>query len=1027
MRVRSFPRILLVLSAAALALPAGGATFHWKGASAGASWSDLSSWSTEGATGADASSLPTEADDISTTYSLAADLGGQTREINGWPNSFGATLENGTLVAHGGVAPEAQSTTYTLRSGTTLRFAAGSSWQLSNQSRSQMTTVNLESGSTLDFNGGIYIYRAKINVASGATARFNWTRFGANNGTNQKDSGLFNSGTVELPNGMVWASGGWSANNFDFTLRNNPGATLLVGGSFSKGQADGSGNNKHVVFKVDIAGGTVHATNSVAFDADSLAVTGSSEWNVDAARTVDLSPFTVSSGVGIAKSGAGRLVLPDVPGALDIQAGTAAVDAADRTIGTLTDNRGVLAISKPGLSVSSVAAGATLSGSVTVDLSDFNPGDIVVATPDATLRAQVRAAAEAAAAGTGVVIEEDGNAIRVGVPADSYVFSSTTVRDLSNAAGWSGGVLPPAGADVFVVGSGVVGTLNDSAPVWNSIAATGGATLRLAVAPDAATAVSVAPDSSLVIAAGATVPSVYGAADTTFEPGSGLSVPSGGTFDLSDGVVFRTTSASDLPTITVPATATLRVPGGYGFRNVRLVLDGALEATGDGTIAFGTAAAGETAWFAMEANGATVTAKNAAGTDNGSQIRFACPEDGGTVVVASPILLADCTFAYTGHDGFAFGRNNHEGETFTVVATGTVFPMGWTTVVGGGCTLRLGGGSLLVRQRHSEGDGGPRFNLEVVDRGTIELADGGEIRSGVTIVNGNLTDSVVRLDPSEAGRPCIKVLDGGVACWYKLNGYDRGSMVVSNGVVEIFKSYWWGWGNRNHVFNRLTGVEIPAGATMTLKGVKDKLSTNDPRLTFFELEAPFTGGGDLLVTNALPSSNNSGSLFRPEIVRGDNTCTGSLEVADSPTYRTTLLFMDGANWAGTVNWNSNRMSMVYSNSSSPAVSEAPQAVSFGGVRMDTDFALRIWEDGTADSVSIGAFGWSGTGKVALERQGGFEVRAGDRWAIGTQPASLPPPKSADPAFVIRAEDIDGDDARVRLVAVVPKGIVILLQ
>jgi hypothetical protein len=173
---------------------------------------------------------------------------------------------------------------------------------------------------------------------------------------------------------------------------------------------------------------------------------------------------------------------------------------------------------------------------------------------------------------------------------------------------------------------------------------------------------------------------------------------------------------------------------------------------------------------------------------------------------------------------------------------------------------------------------------------------------------------------------------------------------------------------------------------------------------------PFTGGGSLSFANERPASHPHELTFAGTA----NTATGLLSVADD---RTTLHFADGAVWAGTVAWNSDRMDVP---------GDAAHALSFGGVRMDTDFPVRVWQDGTADSVAVGAFGWSGTGKVAIAPQGGLSPQPGDRWTIGTQPASLAVPQANLP-FAIRAEPIPGDDTRVRLVALVPKGLVILIQ
>ena len=985
------------------------ATYYWKGSTGGALWSDLSSWSTESATGADAESLPTASDNITTSSALVADLGGQVREINGWSGSRGGTLENGTLVAHGAVTPGISAPTYTVKSGTTLRFAAGSRWNLSDQSRSGMSIVNLESGSTLDFNGGIHIYRAQINVASGATARFNWTRFGANDGTNMKDSGLFNGGTVELPNGMVWASGGYSANYYDFTLRNDPGATLVVGGNFSKGQADGSGVNRHVVFKVDIAGGTFHATNSVSFDADSLAVTGSSEWIVDAGRTVDLSPFALSPGITLTKSGGGRLVLPAFPSSLVFQGGSVAVPATENTTGTLVIEsgasfetpceqltvsdlslRGNLAITKPGLVVSTGGG----SGTVTVDLAVFHEGDLVASTANATLRAKVKAAAEAAAAGTDFEIEESGNEIRVAVNSGTYVFNSTTVSDMSDPAGWLGGAVPPAGADILVSGAGVVAELTAACPVWDSIEALGGTTLRLARAPGS-TELRFEPTAALVVEEGVSLAlaGTLGTENVRLEAGAALSVVPGATVALGAGFA-GTASATNLPTVSVPADATLQVPGGFGFKNVALSASGTIEAVSAGNLTFGAASAGETAWLSLSLDGATVSALD-------GDIDFACSASGGTVKTVGTWTVKDSTFSHASSRGFDFGVGNPASEPIPIVFDGTAVDYGdGTHYIAGGVTATFRNGARLYRNnRHS------LSYLYVEGRSALVFEPGTAFKyghsngSGGSVGNGSCS-----FRPDESGHVSLVLED---ATWEIYHPDGNGKAVAEIGGTSARTVRYNGY-NRKDPFTGFKEIVLRDGAALDLSiGPLDKDGGSADTLNsgLVLLQQPngtaFAGGGSFAFSNGLPSKVRS-----YVVTSSANSSTGTLSAAAASNAKVVL--GTGANWAGTVVWDGGVELTVVDDTT-------PFSYALGGLRLDAPFPFRLWENGVCDTIDLVREGWTGASGIVFHPAGGLVPEAGDEWILGTMPAGTAPPISANARWVLSTRAVEGNEDVVQLV------------
>ena len=104
---------------------------------------------------------------------------------------------------------------------------------------------------------------------------------------------------------------------------------------------------------------------------------------------------------------------------------------------------------------------------------------------------------------------------------------------------------------------------------------------------------------------------------------------------------------------------------------------------------------------------------------------------------------------------------------------------------------------------------------------------------------------------------------------------------------------------------------------------------------------PFAGGGSLTFSNACASARSHEATFNG----GANTATGTLSVADD---HTTLHFADGANWAGTVLWNADRMDLV---------AAATNTVSFGTLDLASDFPIRVWKNGGTlanDTLNVGA-------------------------------------------------------------------------
>jgi hypothetical protein len=135
---------------------------------------------------------------------------------------------------------------------------------------------------------------------------------------------------------------------------------------------------------------------------------------------------------------------------------------------------------------------------------------------------------------------------------------------------------------------------------------------------------------------------------------------------------------------------------------------------------------------------------------------------------------------------------------------------------------------------------------------------------------------------------------------------------------------------------------------------------------------PMTGAGDLVMTNGTP-----GYTFRATVVAANNTATGVAKaVCGTGGDATTLLFNDGANWAGTV---------VADNVALTNVTDGAAAatVNFGSLRMDGEFPVRIWAT-TNDMVNIATSLQDGGGNFRpVLMPGRTELEPGESFTFGT--------------------------------------------
>lgn len=957
--------------------------YYWVGGGGLGSYADVNNWRLGSADGT-IPEQPPGADD--TMYGLGGrdlDLDGAAYEISGWDstgdwNRYYWNLTNGTLTAVGSVTTH--SDTFHLYAGATLVYLGKFTPALNDGGQHE---IFIHDGADLQLLGVYNNYKMTLSVLEGGHLLFAPTTFQTVSSSAQ-DSTCSIAGVMDAPMGVKWTAGGlWNDTNYqEFRLRE--GGTLRLGAGFEK--------TPKGILRFRWSGGTLVATGAVTFVSTECLLDANASVVAEVADGcgVDLSPFAIGEGVSLTKTGAGALTLgAAAPQTMALIEGRLVI-GAPTTLETLTVGDGAtLKFRSGGLTVDAAELRGALKAELDVE-TEFAVGDVLVAEAPAELLTAV----QAALAANGVSTEIDGSALKLAQ--SELVFNSTTVTDLNDAAGWRNGAVPGDGMSVSVSGDGVVADVTGAIPAFAAIAVEGGATLRVSATVE--------------------LPKL------TLGVRGRLEIAAEGVATLGKLVCATIAESAEMASLRVAGT--LKVPGGTAFKNCALELAGSLLATSDGPLVFGTAAADETAWFAMTAEGATVTALNAAAVENAARIGFACPDAGGTVVVDGPIVLKDSTFTYNSKDGFAFGLDNPADRAFAVIADNTELDYGAETYVAGGANLVMTNGALLLRRRHTAGDNGDSwYNLVIQNRGRLTLVDGGELRTGITRVNGDTANGVVRLNPDEIGWIGLEVLAGGVGSWYKLDGLDRGTLRVADGTVECFTTMWWGWGNREHAFNRLVAAEIPLGSTLTYLGVGPKMSANNSTMSATVFEAPFAGGGDLVVGNS-----RAGFTLQPTIARGDNTCTGRLAVSeDSGTAKARVHFADGANWAGTVVLDG-RTDLIPADYDYAGQAANPAAVAFGGVELNAPFVMRVWvtRDGdeltvTNDVIDVGAGGWTvGEGGVlTLESQN--DIIFGDlpemtEFVLGRMPKGGTVPPVSGTLIELQEREIDGNEEQSLLVA-----------
>ena len=125
------------------------------------------------------------------------------------------------------------------------------------------------------------------------------------------------------------------------------------------------------------------------------------------------------------------------------------------------------------------------------------------------------------------------------------------------------------------------------------------------------------------------------------------------------------------------------------------------------------------------------------------------------------------------------------------------------------------------------------------------------------------------------------------------------------------------------------------------------------------------------------------------ITNGANTASGKAFAAKTESgAKAALVFADGANWAGEVVADGN-VSLTNLVDAGAAAS-----VSFGSIRLDEDFPIRVWKNGGVvtvnDRINLSSAP-AGTRSFVLKAMD-EALEVGDKIEIGLYPADVEPPK-----------------------------------
>jgi len=929
-------------------------TYYWKGATGSSSygnWSDLSNWSTESASGADAAAAPGPTDKFYGYQHRSIDLEGQEWSIGGWDSTgdwsrWKMYLTNGTLNVVGEVITHSDDIHLSdakivfaekkYESSSTVIFTPAE-----NDAGEHRHYVH--SGGEVDIFSMLRIYKYYLYVESGGTAVIAPTQLYIRNNNSQQSFFQNDGGTLSMPNGLVFGSGSTSS-GFRFSLIQNSG-TLELGGPVSKGAYPGD-------FRVILSGGTVHATSDVSFDFSSATVSDNAfvTLNVDAGASIDLSSFTYGAGASVTKVGAGDFVFENgmtLPDTFVVSEGAVALGSSgsyDLT-GITFDTNGKVKVGAAGITLTAWDNSLLSRGGFAVDIAAPVSGSTVFTCADASVLALAQTGFNATLP-EGFAVRIEGNSL---VVTSAYVFNSTTVTDLNDPAGWAGGAVP-SNKVVTIMGAGVSPTTTDLPP-FAGITIQGGA--------------------SLTIQNGGTLPSVTLTDSATLAIGSG-------TVTLDGALSTQPSGAIVVPSISIASGATLEVLGGTVFTDCALSVAGTLAVTTSGDLVLGYATADATASFGLTVNGGTISTM-------AGDIRFFCPVSGGTVSPLSAVAFTGATFTHDDDHGFQFGVNNPAATaiTFTFDNTTLNYPKRGNYYISGGSALRFVNGASLYRANSQDDN----CMFYVNGLASIFLGSGTSSLFGESSNSGSVGNGAMTFSPDTDGFASLVISN---ATWETYHSAGNGKAVAEIYGASLHTINQNNW-NRAQPFNGFKAVNLNAGATLTISNNVDSAG-----LDFSE---KFTGAGSLFFST--PRSTTRTFNFKSTT----STATGTL--AADPAKNDALVIAPTATWGGTVVWNG-KASISHSSTADDMTFGGIDLASDFTYRIWGDGTCDHYTLTGEGFVDNG-------GKIVIAVADGSEAEPGDSWTLARVPAGTVVPTSLSSSWAITAQAVDGDDSVVDIV------------
>ena len=883
-------------------------------------------------------------------------------------------LTNGTLTVTNPAYIEKVSHSYVIYSDATLIYPSGENVVVSHASPYE--DWKILSGGRIEAKCGISLTYLMCIIESGGTFLWDPDSFDmtavvvAGMG-----SSITNRGTLLAPHGILWNGSnrsGSASKVKEFEVAQMAGE-MHMGGNFTKTTQE---YYKGASMRFVLGGGTLYAESDVAFTnsislwgdevSASMPAAASATVNVTNNATLDMRIFTYGAGTSLAKTGSGTLLVSDLPSSLSVAAGKVRFAQALASSSGLSFASGtVFEFGATGNSLEPFSGYANATFALAPGV--FGIGSEVLSSSDATFLAYVASSIEdTLPADTEAVVS--GGVLRIAAKSVAE-FSYNGVAALSDAAAWGGTV--PAGEDIYVTGASTVARIDSSTPAFSSITVTSGATLEIVGSGTVLPPINLSYPATIRFADGST---------TTYS---------------TIGSLVCLGDANGLPVFEIATNAVVTVPIGTSFKNMEFRLYGEIGvpdvADPRPGLTFGTAASGETAYFALKAIGGKIRISGSSGMQCRSFMKPA--DSAGRVVAVGDLLLKDVTFppypetaVYLGND---FGVNNPRDATFTVVLDGTVLPCSQTSRIYGSTYIKcINGGGLRSPYRHP----GVASITQIRQYSKVTL-DGPEssIIYPYSNAGGLLMDSYV------GGSDVLELLNG---AWIATHGT---SATTPNGVVSVSNGTWRiaqlpyvpadnkpsppdgdarNWFMRP--FSNLQSVRIAQNSTLWMQSSSDLQGTEWDR-DLVVADVPITGAGNLVVTNGTPGY---GLLLT--FVNGASTATGRFSVAPSAD-RTGVFFANGANWAGTVVADGR---IALTNLSDAA---AAATVAFGAVEFAGDFPIRVWKqngDFVSDRVNLNGL-TPGVGGFQPVPQNGFRFQAGDTVTIGTWPEGAVPldPKS----------------------------------